>query len=116
MADIEEPDAEKGQNPAAVESVTETVPHPADASSAPGPYEDLDAERPPVSTSRPDVPIAQSLVAGAGAPQPPPEGDYREMLDKDPPKNLYVSDADKDNLEGGEAPKRRGRPPKSEGE
>lgn len=57
-------------NPAAgqaVVSVTSEVPHPADASSAPGPYEDLPIDRPPVSTSRPDQPIAQSLIAGAGA-------------------------------------------------
>ena len=108
MADIEEPDAEKGQNPASVESVTETVPHPADASSAPGPYEDLDVERPPVSTSRPDVPIAQRLVAGAGAPQPPPEGDYREMLDENPPANLYVQPGE------GEAKRGPGRPKKTD--
>ena len=50
----------------AVESVTTDTPHPADESSAPGPYEDLDPERPPVSTTKPDVPIAQALVAGAG--------------------------------------------------
>ena len=73
----------------AVESVTTTVPHEADASSAPGPYNDLDVNRPPVSTNRPDVPIAHSLVAGAGAPTPdetPPE-DYE-------PANLYVSSKD----------------------
>lgn len=105
--DIKKPD--EGQ---AVESVTETVPHEADASSAPGPYQDLDVERPPVSTARPDVPIAHSLVAGAGAPQPPPEGDYREMLDADPPKNLYVQEGD--NVEGEGAKRGPGRPRKSE--
>jgi hypothetical protein len=52
----------------AVQSVTTTVPHEADASSAPGPYKDLPINRPPVSTNQADVPIAQSLVAGAGAP------------------------------------------------
>lgn len=67
--DIRPPDPEKGEGQAVV-SVTETVPHPADGDSSPGPYEGLDVNRPPVSTNRPDVPIAQSLVAGAGAPQP----------------------------------------------
>jgi hypothetical protein len=62
---IDKADQEKGQN---VQSVTEEVPHPADADSAPGPYEGLSPDRPPVSTSKPDQPIAQSLVAGAGAP------------------------------------------------
>lgn len=52
----------------AVTSVTTVVPHKADASSAPGPYEGLEIERPPVSTTKSDVPIAHSLVAGAGAP------------------------------------------------
>ena len=50
----------------AVDSTTEETPHAADESSAPGPYTDLDVDRPPVSTSKPDVPIAHSLVAGAG--------------------------------------------------
>jgi hypothetical protein len=67
---IEKPDPDKGQ---AVQSVTEVTPHPADESSAPGPYDKLDLNRPPVSTNRPDVPIAHSLVAGAGAPTGPPE-------------------------------------------
>ena len=70
MADdkIRKPDPEKGEG-SAVTSVTEAVPHKADASSAPGPYEGLSPDRPPVSTTQPDVPIAHSLVAGAGAPQ-----------------------------------------------
>ena len=67
---IKKADAEAGQ---AVESVTEEVPHEADASSAAGPYEGLEVNRPPVSTNRPDVPIAASLVAGAGAPTPEPD-------------------------------------------
>lgn len=60
--DIQEP--QPGQ---AVQSVTEVVPHEADASSAPGPYEDLSPDRPPVSTTDAQTPIAHSLVAGAGA-------------------------------------------------
>lgn len=60
-------DIDKAEDIPAVESTTEAVPHPADGTSAPGPYEDLSPDRPPVSTTQPDVPIAQSLVAGAGA-------------------------------------------------
>ncbi len=62
----------------AVVSTTKEVPHEADATSAPGPYNDLPIDRPPVSTSNPQEPIAQSLVEGAGAgnqgqPEIPPE-------------------------------------------
>jgi hypothetical protein len=81
--------------PASVESTTEATPHAADESSAPGPYDGLDVNRPPVSTNRPDVPIAQSLVAGAGAPQPtegPNPEDYVAP-------NAYVTAADKDNID-----------------
>lgn len=75
-----------------VESVTEEIPHPADASSAPGPYvvdgEPMPLNRPPVSTNRPNVPIAHSLVAGAGAPTGAPEyqpekAQGGEMVDSD---------------------------------
>jgi hypothetical protein len=69
---IQKADPEKGQ---AVQSVTTETPHPADESSAPGPYDGLELNRPPVSTNRPDVPIAHSLVGGAGAPTGPPEYD-----------------------------------------
>jgi hypothetical protein len=57
-----------------VQSVTTEVPHEADASSAPGPYADLPINRPPVSTNQANVPIAHSLVAGAGAPSEEPDG------------------------------------------
>lgn len=67
--------------PGAVQSVTTAVPHPADASSGAGPYDGLDVNRPPVSTNRPDVPIAHSLVAGAGAPTGEPG--YRPELGPD---------------------------------
>ena len=70
---IHPPDVEK--EGAAVQSVTENVPHPADATSAPGPYEDLDVNREGVSTNQAPGEIAQTLVAGAGAPQPPSEDD-----------------------------------------
>jgi hypothetical protein len=95
---IEEP--EEGQ---AVQSVTEEVPHEADASSAPGPYEDLDVNRPPVSTNDPEVPIAHSLVAGAGAPTGEPEI-HPETHVAD---NAYVSSADKENIEPVEVPKEK---------
>jgi hypothetical protein len=87
--------------PASVESTTETVPHEADATSAPGPYDDLPINRPPVSTNRPDVPIAQSLVAGAGAPQPTEGPNPEDYI----APNAYVTAADKDNVEKVAAPK-----------
>ena len=71
--DVRPPDPEV--EGVAVKSVTENVTHPADASSQPGPYEDLEVNRPGVSTNQAPGEIAQSLVAGAGAPQPPSEGD-----------------------------------------
>ena len=80
---------------AAVVTTTEATPHPADETSAPGPYDDLDVNRPPVSTNRPDVPIAQSLVAGAGAPQPTEGPNPEDYI----APNAYVTSADKDNLE-----------------
>lgn len=79
----------------AVESVTTDVPHEADASSAPGPYDDLPINRPPVSTNDPETPIAQSLVAGAGAPTGEPELHPETHV----AKNAYVSSADKENVE-----------------
>lgn len=54
----------------AVVSTTEEVPAKADESSYPGPN-DAEIDQPPVRTHRPDVPIAQTLVAGAGEHQPP---------------------------------------------
>jgi len=95
---IEEANPNEGE---AVLTKTEEVPHEADASSEPGPYEGLEVNRPPVSTNRPDVPIAQSLVAGAGAPTGEPEV-HPETYVAD---NAYVSAADKDNLEKVDAPK-----------
>jgi len=72
-SDIRPPDPEV--EGAAVKGVTENVTHPADASSQPGPYEDLEVNRPGVSTNKAPGEIAQTLVAGAGAPQPPSEDD-----------------------------------------
>lgn len=85
---------EKDDKFVAVESVTEETPHPADESSQPGPYDGLKLDRPPVSTNKPDVPIAQSLVSGAGAPTGEPEI-HPETYVAD---NAYVSDKDKDNM------------------
>lgn len=79
----------------AVVSTTEATPHAADETSAPGPYEGLDVNRPPVSTNKPDVPIAQSLVAGAGAPQPSEGVNPEDYV----AKNAYVTSADKANVE-----------------
>lgn len=56
---------------AAVQSTTEAAPAAADQDSAPGPYEGLEPDRPPVSTTKADEPIAHSMVGGAGAPSPP---------------------------------------------
>lgn len=87
----------------AVESVTEEVPHEADASSAPGPYEGLEVDRPPVSTNDPEQPIADSLVAGAGAPTGEPEIHPETHV----ASNAYVSSADKDNVEKMEDEKKK---------
>lgn len=46
--------------------VTTETPAEADKRSTPGPN-DAEANQPPVRTNRPDVPIAASLAAGAGA-------------------------------------------------
>jgi len=78
-------------NPSAVMSVTTNVPHEADASSAPGPYTDLDINRAGVSTNDPETPIAHSLVAGAGAPTGEPEIHPETHV----AKNAYLNDADK---------------------
>lgn len=74
----------------AVESTTSETPHPADESSAPGPYDGLELHRPPVSSNRPDSILAHSLVDGAGAPTPDPE--YRPL--EDDPGTGYVGEDD----------------------
>lgn len=66
--------------PGAAETITHETPHPADESSAPGPYDDLSAERPPVSTTQSDVDVAQSLASGAGAHTPPADADEQAAL------------------------------------
>lgn len=52
--------------PAGVESTTEVTPAEADKTSNAVPN-DAKSNEPPVRTNRPDVPVAQVLVAGAGA-------------------------------------------------
>jgi hypothetical protein len=99
---IRDADPDKGEAAVGpVETVTEETPHPADESSAPGPYEGLDVNRPPVSTNDPETPIADSLVAGAGAPTGEPEIHPETHI----AANAYVTAADKDNIEKVDAPK-----------
>lgn len=83
--------------PGAVQSVTTETPHEADESSQPGPYDGLEVDRPPVSTNDPEQPIAQSLVAGAGAPTPP--GPDEIHPESHVASNAYVTDADKANVD-----------------
>lgn len=83
---IKRPDPD--EHGTAVTSVTTNDSHPADADSSPGPYNDLPINRPGVSTNRPDMPIAQSLVTGAGAPSP------SEDAPEDVPANVKVSKSD----------------------
>ena len=71
--EIRDPDPKKGEAPLAVQSVTDTTPAAADEDSAPGPYDGLELDRPPVSSSQAPAELAQSLVAGAGAGAAPPE-------------------------------------------
>ena len=97
MADIEDAKPKEGQ---AVDTVTEATPHPADEDSTPGPYAGLSPDRPPVSTTQANVPIADSLVAGAG------EGNQGQA-EVNPEDQV---------AEGEEAAPRRGRPPKAESE
>jgi len=81
-----DPGAELGAAP--VQSTTKEMPSKADESSAPGPYRGDGApklEDPPVRAAKPDTPVAQVLVAGAGEHTPPdpkefaPSGRPREI-------------------------------------
>lgn len=83
MADKQNIEQNDDGAPAAAETVTHETPHPADESSAPGPYDGLKADRPPVSTTKSDVGVAQSLAAGAGAHTPADDAD--EQLAANPP-------------------------------
>lgn len=59
----------KDQEVVSAQTVTEATPAEADKVSEPN-ANDAKSNQPPVRTNRPDVPIAQTLVAGAGAHQP----------------------------------------------
>lgn len=69
--------------PPLVQSTTTATPSPADETSMPN-HLNTENEQPPVRSSRPDVPLAQTLVAGAGEHTPPdpdvwgPDGRLRE--------------------------------------
>lgn len=56
--------------PPLVQSTTEATPSPADETSMPN-HLNTENEQPPVRTSSPDTPIAQTLTAGAGEHTPP---------------------------------------------
>lgn len=90
---IKEGNIKEGQ---AVESVTEEVPHEADASSAPGPYADLPLNRPPVSTNQGDVPIAHSLIAGAGEGNVGQDGLNPEFQTPAPATKAEIKEVQKD--------------------
>jgi len=65
--------------PSGVQSTTEVTPSEADESPAPGPYKGEGAPKlddPPVRTTDPNVPIAQTLAAGAGEHTPPDPDKY----------------------------------------
>lgn len=62
---------------AAVQSITTTVPAASPGSKEVGPSApDTEHEAPPVHTSRPDTPIAQTLAAGSGEHTPPDPAVY----------------------------------------
>jgi hypothetical protein len=63
---------------ASVQSTTEVTPAEQDKTSAPNAL-DAKNEDPPVRTSKPDTPIAQTLTAGAGAHTPPDPNEYDPM-------------------------------------
>jgi hypothetical protein len=66
-SDISEGEA---TGPPVVQSTTEATPTEASQTSTPNVVE-TDPEAPPLHTAKPDVPIAQSLAAGAGQHTPP---------------------------------------------
>jgi len=68
-----EPGAEGAVAP--VQSTTDETPREADETSAPN-VVSTEIEAPPVSTAKPDVPIAQVLTAGAGEHTPPDPDEF----------------------------------------
>lgn len=90
-----EPGAEGAVAP--VQSTTEETPRAADETSAPNVVSD-EIEAPPVSTAKPDVPIAQVLVAGAGEHTPPDPDEFdkegRPRRDETEAQRVASGDAD----------------------
>jgi hypothetical protein len=65
-------DTDKGRVVTTVQSTTTSLPEESPASKEVGPSApDTENEAPPLHTSQPDVPIAQTLAAGAGEHTPP---------------------------------------------
>lgn len=99
--DVQKPDPEV--HGAAVQSVTENVSHPADASSEPGPYvvdgEPMPVNRPGVSTNVAGEEIAQTLVAGAGAPTPPEAIDAEPLPEEQKAEAKPLTAEQKENAE-----------------
>ena len=81
--------------PSGVQSTTESLPAASPGSKEIGPSPpDTEHEAPPLHTSRPDVPIAQTLVAGAGEHTPP---DPKEFDSEGRPRSVSgVSQADEE--------------------
>lgn len=81
---------------ATVQSVTEALPAESPASKEVGPSApDTENEAPPLHTSKPDVPIAQVLAAGAGEHTPPDPKEYdpegRPWGSRDDEKKAYLA-------------------------
>lgn len=72
MADSKKSGIKEGESQMApaVQSTTTATPSPADETPVPNAV-NTENEQPPVRTSKPDTPIAQTLVAGAGEHTPP---------------------------------------------
>ena len=73
--------------PSGVQSVTKETPNPEDETPMPNVL-GTDPESPPVHTARPDVPIAQTLAAGAGEHTPP---DPKEFAPSGRPRDIEES-------------------------
>jgi hypothetical protein len=72
--DIKEGEA---TGPGVVQSTTDSTPTPASETPMPNAVE-TDPEAPPIHTGKPDVPIAQTLAAGAGEHTPPDPDEFDE--------------------------------------
>ena len=94
-----------------VASTTEATPHPADETSLPNALVTDPEQGAPVRTARPDVPIAQTLAAGAGEHVPPdpekfgPDGRVRGQVDDGGAPKERVEPADPNAEKGGRSSK-----------